>query len=53
MRGEPKYAAVVDALSLEDSGAVMQRVGENMGLGSTPFDERAIQPDISVAIGHG
>ncbi len=42
-------AAVVDALALEHAGAVMQAVGQDMGLGVAPFDHMAVVPEVALA----
>ena len=38
---------VVGADALEDAGAVVQAVAENVDLGVVPCDELAIHPDVS------
>ena len=43
---------VVGAHALERAAAVVQRVRQHVDLGVAPFDQRAIHPDLAVAVGH-
>ena len=46
-------AAVIDALALEHAGAVMQAMGQHMGLGLAPGHQLAVIPERAVALVEG
>ena len=48
--GELEDLAAIGALALEDAGAIMQAMGQDMHLGVLPGDEFAVEPDHAFAL---